>query len=481
MDGQIFINYRREDSAYAAGRLFDRLSQHFGADNIFMDIDAIELGIDFVQKIREAVSGCDVMVAVIGQKWLNAADAGGRRRLDNPNDFVRIELEAALERDIRVIPALVDSATMPIEEDLPEALGPLARRNGLIIGHTRFDSDVDRLIRGLEAIIKVVTEHEDPEAKRLEDEKAGAKRIDEGKNEVERRATIKAEAVHIDAEQHLASQPKKKLWSRLPIWGWIMGISMTILVIVGLWVIQDQLLEIMVSDTLTPTITPLRLKTLTPTATMDADPTVYDNFNNPGYDDSINETLWHFYEDNGTGQIHQKDGMLVLSRDEIPSGSIEDHSGIGLHIRKYTGIVLDSPIFLESKMRVDSYQEGNVGLCVSFFPDSGSHYGTVCVLGYGDQEANLGCTFFDESGETAYETRLISSSYGTWHTARIEIDPATMEVTYNIAGQEVGSYVPINADELKNAEMHTSVCIGSFDDESVTGYIDDVRIGQIEQ
>jgi len=211
MSGQIFICYRREDSAYAAGRLFDRLSQHFGADNIFMDIDAIELGIDFVQRIREAVSSCDVLVAVIGRQWLNATDARGHRRLDNPNDFIRIELEAALERDIHIIPALVEGAIMPLEEELPEALAPLARRNGLIIGHTRFDSDVDRLIRGLEAIIKVVAERkaaeaeriaaEEAEAKRVAEEKAEAERIAAEKAEAERQAAIKAEAERIAAEK----------------------------------------------------------------------------------------------------------------------------------------------------------------------------------------------------------------------------------------------------------------------------------------
>ena len=100
MAGQIFISYRRDDSGYAAGRLFDRLSQRFGRDRLFMDIDTIGLGVDFAHSIDEAIAGCDVVLAVIGRDWLTAADAQGRRRLDDPQDFVRQELVAALSRDI---------------------------------------------------------------------------------------------------------------------------------------------------------------------------------------------------------------------------------------------------------------------------------------------------------------------------------------------------------------------------------------------
>lgn len=153
MSGRIFISYRRQDSAGYAGRLFDRLSNRFGQSSIFMDIDAIELGVDFVQKIREAVSSCDVLLAVIGPSWLSATNASGRRRLSDPNDFVRVEVLTALQRDIRVIPLLVQGATIPDEKELPAELAPLARRNGMEIEHASFDSDVNLLITKLEKIL----------------------------------------------------------------------------------------------------------------------------------------------------------------------------------------------------------------------------------------------------------------------------------------------------------------------------------------
>lgn len=118
---QIFISYRRSDSAFAAGRLYDRLKQSFGSENVFMDIDSIDLGIDFAEHIERAVGTCDVLVAIIGRSWLQAAERG-RRLLDNPDDFVRIEIEAALKRNIFVIPVLVDRAEMPAERELPPAL-----------------------------------------------------------------------------------------------------------------------------------------------------------------------------------------------------------------------------------------------------------------------------------------------------------------------------------------------------------------------
>lgn len=153
MKGQIFLNYRREDSSYAAGRIFDRLKQHFGPDRIFIDIDKIELGVDFVRRIEEAVGKSEVLVVVIGRQWLTSTNEQGQRRLEDPNDFVRLEIATALEKGTPVIPALVDGADMPREDDLPDDLKPLPRHNGLQIGHTRFDTDVNRLINGIEFIL----------------------------------------------------------------------------------------------------------------------------------------------------------------------------------------------------------------------------------------------------------------------------------------------------------------------------------------
>ena len=129
--GRIFISYRRNDSAYPAGWLFDRLAERFGKEQIFKDVDSIELGEDFVEEIGEAVGQADVLLALIGERWLNAPDEHGGRRLDDPEDFVRIEIEAALARKLRVIPILVEGAGMPREEQLPESLRPLARRQAL--------------------------------------------------------------------------------------------------------------------------------------------------------------------------------------------------------------------------------------------------------------------------------------------------------------------------------------------------------------
>jgi Protein of unknown function (DUF1566)/TIR domain len=148
----IFISYRRQDSDAYAGRLYDRLSTRFDKARIFMDID-MELGIDFVNEIKKRVGSCKVLVAVIGRSWLEVKDNEGRRRLDDPNDWVRLEIAAALERDIPVIPALVGGARMPTSSDLPGALSKLTRRQAIEISHAGFHSDVDRLIRGLERFL----------------------------------------------------------------------------------------------------------------------------------------------------------------------------------------------------------------------------------------------------------------------------------------------------------------------------------------
>ena len=127
----VFVSYRREDSRHQAGRLYDRLVAHFGPEQVFKDVDSIPLGLDFREVLTERVAGCDVFIAVIGDAWLSIAKKGGKRRLDDPGDFVRIEIEAALSRQIPVIPVLVGEAPVPPAEELPESLRGLSFRNGL--------------------------------------------------------------------------------------------------------------------------------------------------------------------------------------------------------------------------------------------------------------------------------------------------------------------------------------------------------------
>ena len=148
----IFISYRREDAAYPAGWLFERLASHFGP-RIFKDVDSIQLGDDFVEKINSAVESCVVMLAVIGKKWLSVTNSEGRRRLDDPADFVRLEIEVALVRNIRVIPVLVDGARMPHAAELPSTLEKLARRQALELSSHHFNADASRLLRVLDPIL----------------------------------------------------------------------------------------------------------------------------------------------------------------------------------------------------------------------------------------------------------------------------------------------------------------------------------------
>jgi len=150
----IFISYRREDSLGHTGRLFDGLGKHFGKTHVFMDIAGIEPGLDFVEAIDKAVGSCDVFIVVIGKQWLNATDADGRRRLDNPEDFIRLELATALRRNIRVIPVLVQGATAPSSENLPEDLKMLSRRQAIEVSDNRWDFDVGELIKTIEKSLK---------------------------------------------------------------------------------------------------------------------------------------------------------------------------------------------------------------------------------------------------------------------------------------------------------------------------------------
>lgn len=146
---RIFVSYRRDDSRHAAGRLADRLATAFSREAIFMDVDDIAIGDDFVEVLENRIASCEVMLVVIGKAWLSASDEQGRRRLDNPHDFVRVEVESALSRGIRIVPILIDGAAHPRADDLPAGMRDLSRRQATAISHAQFNTDVERIVNGL--------------------------------------------------------------------------------------------------------------------------------------------------------------------------------------------------------------------------------------------------------------------------------------------------------------------------------------------
>jgi uncharacterized membrane protein YhaH (DUF805 family) len=138
MTKSIFLSYRRDDSAGAAGRLFDLLSQKLDGVKVFMDVDSLEPGVDFASVIDERLSGCDYFIAVIGPDWAGIKGPDESRRLEDANDYVRLEIEAALRRNIRVVPVLVDNARMPRPDEVPASLHGLLRRNAIELPHHSF-------------------------------------------------------------------------------------------------------------------------------------------------------------------------------------------------------------------------------------------------------------------------------------------------------------------------------------------------------
>lgn len=150
---RIFISYRRQDSAYPAGILRDALQARFGTDSVFFDLDNIPFGVDFRQYIGNAVGQCDVLLVMIGDQWLQLTDDQGRRRIEDLCDYVRIEIESALKRDIPVVPVLVEEAKMPGASELPESIRDLAYRNAAEIGRGRDQKhQIERLVSDLERI-----------------------------------------------------------------------------------------------------------------------------------------------------------------------------------------------------------------------------------------------------------------------------------------------------------------------------------------
>jgi hypothetical protein len=148
--GRIFVSYRRADTAGPADWLYDRLTGHFGRPQVVKDVDSIQLGDDFAEVIVAAVVSCDALLVLIGHQWLTASGADGQRSLANPNDFVRLEIESALTRDLLVIPVLVDGTRMPLDGELPPSLAGLLRQQSLALGPSQPDADVARLLQVLD-------------------------------------------------------------------------------------------------------------------------------------------------------------------------------------------------------------------------------------------------------------------------------------------------------------------------------------------
>lgn len=153
-NNKIFVSYRRHDASGEAGRLVDHLQEIYGEDSVFLDVETLEAGLDFVQAIDKALNSCKVFIAIIGPHWVNIKDSEGKSRIFHEGDFIRIEIAAALKRNIRVIPVLVNGAVMPTAEQLPEDLRALTRRHAHELSSSRWKYDCDQLASVLAKIIE---------------------------------------------------------------------------------------------------------------------------------------------------------------------------------------------------------------------------------------------------------------------------------------------------------------------------------------
>src|SRR5262245_14551003 len=149
MAGRIFISYRRTDAKADARSIYQRLQRDFGSQRLFMDVDSIGKGVDFRTELVAAVAATSVMMVLIGKDWLTAGNEAGKRRLDDPADYVRLEIASALAAKKRVLPILIDGADMPAEAELPEALKPLASQQASRLAHDNFNSDMAGIIASI--------------------------------------------------------------------------------------------------------------------------------------------------------------------------------------------------------------------------------------------------------------------------------------------------------------------------------------------
>ena len=153
MARSIFLSYRRDDTGGHTGRLYDKLVHQLGEERVFLDIDNVPIGVDFVDAIDQTLDECLVVVVMIGPRWLATPSADGSRRIDNVGDFHRLEIERALVRDLRIVPVLVGGASMPQQSELPISIRPLARRNAFELTDRRFGLDAAKLVEVLQSAL----------------------------------------------------------------------------------------------------------------------------------------------------------------------------------------------------------------------------------------------------------------------------------------------------------------------------------------
>jgi outer membrane protein assembly factor BamB len=207
----IFVSYRREDAGHVAGRLADRLTERFGASNVFIDVDSIEPGIDFAEAIQVAIARCDVLLALIGREWATMVDEGGHRRLDDPDDYVVLELRAALEREIRVIPVLIDGAEVPSQNSLPSPLRPLVRRNAVRLDYETFRSDAAWLVQRLGELLSATETEATPPREALPEHTESVGRT----SSAEHAATVEADPSTPSVHNANVDKPRLSLGSRI--------------------------------------------------------------------------------------------------------------------------------------------------------------------------------------------------------------------------------------------------------------------------
>ena len=210
MSGGVFICYRREDSPGAARAIHDRVVQWLERENVFLDVDDIDLGVDWLDVLTQRVGACDALVVVIGRTWVSGTDKDNRRRLDDPDDFVRIEIEAALNRDVPVIPVLVDGAVMPKTGELPDSLKSLARRQGIEISHARFNADVEKLTRVLASILEDRRSRNADEEEKVRRKEEERRAREPAEAEVKQRTEAPQAPRATEAERAARKQPEER-------------------------------------------------------------------------------------------------------------------------------------------------------------------------------------------------------------------------------------------------------------------------------
>ena len=420
---KIFLSYRREDSAYPTHQIYSELRNHFGSDAIVYDIDTIPLGTDFRQFLNDAVSSCDIMLAIIGDQWTEILN----NRQEIPNDFIRTEIAIALERQIPVVPVLVGKASMPTEKSLPPELSELAYRQAAEVrSGINLDAHLNRLIARLDSLMPAL------EAAKSQTIQESPRQLNQEQKEHHQQPRSALEPPF----QRISPSSKRKRMLTF-------GAAILVITFISLTLL------LFPKTPKTPGLVPL----------------FADTFDNTKYDGSLNLEKWAVHAEKESNQMSnvQENGLLHSTLKPIES---YDNEVISRERWK-----IDQIKRVEWRIKVENAVRGKWASLAVGLKSTDEHWLT-CDFIVNEENPKMQCFSWGSGNEDIYAEN-IPIHLDTWHILRLDIVKDPLAFTFYLDGEKISSSPVKDTKAWKNKYVQVYSNLGATDSkDTLISYID---------